>query len=119
MSRCPSQEQLEELLAERLTDSMRESLETHIESCPACQQLLELLTCDVVAERAPPFSNAHSQPGSKSKADFLQKVRQTPPPRTDEIPSEFTGTGPPGRDQTTQTTSAQFEVLEGLQANHL
>ena len=41
---CPERDQLELLLAKRLAETAREELETHVEDCDACQQVLELLT---------------------------------------------------------------------------
>jgi serine/threonine protein kinase len=41
---CPSREQLELLLANRLVDAVRDELEMHVETCDACLQVLELLT---------------------------------------------------------------------------
>jgi WD40 repeat protein/serine/threonine protein kinase len=44
MNPCPSLEQLRRLLADQLGLPEAESLEAHVESCPACQEALERLT---------------------------------------------------------------------------
>lgn len=44
MVACPSDEQLQRLLADQLPPTDRSPLETHIEVCPACQLHLERLT---------------------------------------------------------------------------
>jgi serine/threonine protein kinase len=44
MADCPSQALLQRLLEEELLDPQREALEAHVETCAACQQLLERLT---------------------------------------------------------------------------
>jgi WD40 repeat protein len=46
MSRCPSDDQLRQLLAEALPAADREALVTHVETCPACQQVLARLSND-------------------------------------------------------------------------
>jgi hypothetical protein len=38
---CPDREQLELLLTKRLADTARDELETHVEDCSDCQQVLE------------------------------------------------------------------------------
>src|SRR5262249_54182032 len=44
MSRCPGRDRFDLYLAESLDDDSREELERHVESCSACQELLEALT---------------------------------------------------------------------------
>jgi tetratricopeptide (TPR) repeat protein len=44
MSPCPSREQLRRLLAEQLADAELRAVETHVETCPACQQTLARLS---------------------------------------------------------------------------
>jgi serine/threonine-protein kinase len=43
---CPSRAELQDLLAERLTAARERAVLTHIETCTACQALLEELTAD-------------------------------------------------------------------------
>jgi serine/threonine-protein kinase len=74
MTRCPSSELLQQWLADRLTGPEAEAVETHIESCPACQQSLERLTGRVGArERQGPLSRG------ESGRDFLRRLEQEPP----------------------------------------
>jgi hypothetical protein len=44
MTSCPGREQLERLLAASGGDGVGEGLVQHVESCGACQQVLESLT---------------------------------------------------------------------------
>jgi tetratricopeptide (TPR) repeat protein/tRNA A-37 threonylcarbamoyl transferase component Bud32 len=44
MTPCPNRDQLELLLAKRLDHTIRDHVELHVESCEACQQMLEVLT---------------------------------------------------------------------------
>jgi WD40 repeat protein/serine/threonine protein kinase len=48
MSDCPSHTELEDFLTERLPADSESRLLTHLESCSACQQLLESLTAGIV-----------------------------------------------------------------------
>jgi hypothetical protein len=44
---CPTQEQLQVLLAQHLGEAIDTAIENHIEQCDRCQQILEHLTaCD-------------------------------------------------------------------------
>ena len=53
LSACPSARSLERLLAEQLTGTERDSVETHVELCTVCQERLESLV-------APTFRQATS-----------------------------------------------------------
>jgi WD40 repeat protein/serine/threonine protein kinase len=44
MQQCPSAEQLEKFLDDRIDDDMRKALSQHIDSCAACQAVLESIT---------------------------------------------------------------------------
>ena len=44
MTNCPNRKQLELLLTNGFTETVREELELHVEDCAACQQKLEALT---------------------------------------------------------------------------
>jgi serine/threonine protein kinase len=46
MSSCPSQDQLRQLLNDRLNGSALAEIVGHIEVCPSCQEQLEALTCE-------------------------------------------------------------------------
>jgi hypothetical protein len=74
MTRCPSSELLQQWLADRLAGPEAEALETHVESCPACQQALEQLTGRVgLRERQRPLFRG------ESGDDFLRRLEQEPP----------------------------------------
>lgn len=51
MKRCPSREQLDDWLEERLSDVERRSVAAHVDDCRRCQQALDTLTA-VVADEA-------------------------------------------------------------------
>jgi serine/threonine protein kinase len=77
---CPSARVLQRLLAEELAGTERNSVETHVEHCPACQHHLEGL----VAATAPdlgssPLSldNHGHEPGDR----FLSRLRELMPPQ--------------------------------------
>jgi hypothetical protein len=74
MSRCPSSEQLQELLADRLAGPDAEAVEAHVEACPACQEALERLTGDAEA-RPGPGAASHGESGR----NFLLRLEQEPP----------------------------------------
>src|SRR6267142_2544642 len=44
MTLCPSSEQLQRLLADRMTGPEAEAVEAHVQTCTGCQQALEQLT---------------------------------------------------------------------------
>src|SRR4051794_34618037 len=46
MNRCPSSQQLEQLLDERLPDAESRAVSQHVSECTACQAVLERLTAD-------------------------------------------------------------------------
>src|SRR6267154_698859 len=74
MTRCPSSEQLQRLLADRVAGPEAEAVEAHVETCAGCQQALEQLTRspDACMSRGPV---SHSQSGG----DFLRRLEQRPP----------------------------------------
>jgi WD40 repeat protein/tetratricopeptide (TPR) repeat protein len=68
MKACPPQDQLAALLADRLAEADAQALETHLESCPACQQVLEQLT------------RAATLTGRCSDQSFLRRLEQSTSP---------------------------------------
>ena len=62
MKTCPPVEELQDLLAEALPAPERSSLETHIEHCPQCQQVLDQLTEDSQFALASPVDVAVPTP---------------------------------------------------------
>jgi serine/threonine protein kinase len=76
MTRCPSSEQLQQLLADRLTGPEAEGVETHVEACAACQQALEQLTGRANA----PSARAAAESGAAGAgAEFLRRLEHQPP----------------------------------------
>jgi serine/threonine protein kinase len=80
MSPCPPPEQLEQLLAENLTDPDHTTVEAHVESCAACQERLHLLVGNPLTAVSPrgPRHRAESVP--EPDDEFLRRLRQTPLP---------------------------------------
>src|SRR5262249_18068871 len=77
MSRCPTPDRLELLLAERLGAGHRDPLEAHLQDCGACQAALERLV-NAGAEGLRPAAPAEDGP----TPEFLEGLkRQTPPAR--------------------------------------
>lgn len=72
MIRCPSDADLQELLADRLAEDARTPVVQHVEICAACQQRLDSLT------HADELQLATSQVGAAGSADgptFLQRLQ--------------------------------------------
>src|SRR5271170_7251609 len=84
---CPALEQLRHLLAEQLTEAEQATLESHLETCAACQQALEELT--PVSER---WQHPKRRlPQGSGEAAFLHRLAAGP--------AEHVGsTLPPGYD---------------------
>lgn len=71
MTHCPTSDDLQGLLADRLSRTEVEAVEAHVETCAGCQQALERLTsCADTSEGGEPTST------NKSGADFLRRVEQ-------------------------------------------
>ncbi|MCI0461058.1 MAG: serine/threonine-protein kinase [Gemmataceae bacterium] len=81
MSHCPSPEQLERLLAEQFSGPEYETVAAHIETCASCQEQLELLVGNPVAPFGQRRSGRRADPVHEPDDAFLQRLRQTPPPR--------------------------------------
>jgi WD40 repeat protein len=79
MNHCPSAQQLEQLLAEQLSEPDKAQVERHVEHCAACQQLLERLAEDLPLEGA--RDRAGGRAGDPSTADlaFLEGLKQALP----------------------------------------
>jgi WD40 repeat protein len=71
---CPSSELLQRLLADQLSEPEAETVESHVEACPACQQALEQLTATAGACQIP-ASVSRGEP----RSDFLRRLEQQPP----------------------------------------
>jgi hypothetical protein len=70
---CPSHEQLYGFLEERLEESLRDSIEKHVENCSACQQSLAQLS-----EANFPVP-ARARPEYAPKEAFLRRLKRTRP----------------------------------------
>jgi serine/threonine-protein kinase len=78
MTRCPSSEQLQQLLAELLTGPEAEAVEAHVETCAACQHALVRLTGGRDADLlAAPFHLQDATEGSG--ANFLRRLEKVIP----------------------------------------
>jgi WD40 repeat protein len=80
MNSCPSDEQLQQLLDERLRESERETLEAHVEACRACQGTLARLTPG----------------GPEIDWEVLRRFHPTPVPGCDEALAHYLEENPPG-----------------------
>ncbi|HEY7155656.1 MAG TPA: serine/threonine-protein kinase, partial [Gemmataceae bacterium] len=74
MTPCPSAEQLQDLLAHRLSEEETLPLEEHIQNCSQCQNTLERLT----GGGAGP-DQEETSPSSEDDADFLHRLQNLPP----------------------------------------
>jgi serine/threonine protein kinase len=92
MMRCPLPEQLRDWLTDRLTSAEAEAIDTHVQTCAACQQTLEQLTRETDSAQ-----DGSPAPGTNSGADFLRRLEQAVPsgpvprPPTPESPSALIG----------------------------
>ena len=124
MNPCPSTDQLQLLLTDRLSGPEAEAVESHVEGCSLCQQALESLTRAATIGIGPD--------GPPPNSDFLRRLEQSPPdvaPPTDDPRKTFPALGSdattplasgdePG-DQTAVPPSglasaARFELLEEI-----
>ena len=76
MKACPGLEQLQQLLAEELSTSERAPIESHIESCAACQEMLAKLTGSLALVE--PQTRGGGQSWSRHEPDsrFLRGLQQ-------------------------------------------
>src|SRR5947209_3543353 len=82
MDSCPAPEQLQWLLSDRLTGLEAKALEGHVETCLACQRVLEELTGagTLVAAHHAEKSRASLASGQPAVAEFIQRLEALPPP---------------------------------------
>ena len=75
---CISREQLVEFLDGRLTDDQSSNVETHIDSCEACQTQVEQVQ-DAIAAREVAFDSEQSNFAAEPQcAKALQQIRSLP-----------------------------------------
>jgi serine/threonine protein kinase/Tfp pilus assembly protein PilF len=87
MISCPTSQQLALFLAEELPGPEHDYVETHLETCPSCQDILERLT----AERFNPFAKDRSpvdgqpplgcEPSTQRQLPFLEELANQTPAR--------------------------------------
>jgi eukaryotic-like serine/threonine-protein kinase len=80
MSPCPQRDQLERLLAERLSEPERVAVEAHVEGCAACQQALNQMAGGLPEGPPPP---SPPRPRHEPATAFLRLVLEAlpgPPP---------------------------------------
>jgi tRNA A-37 threonylcarbamoyl transferase component Bud32 len=114
MTRCPSSEELERLLADRLAGA-EAAVEAHVEACPDCQQRLERLA--VRADGRPAVT------APASGAAFLGRLEREPPTGACPGPDTERGAAPLSPAPTGEAVAAApgaapaiagYEVLEEL-----
>src|SRR5262245_25329510 len=97
MNPCPGPERLRALLADQLSASEAEAVETHLEGCPSCQQTLERALADAGTGQGTPD-------WVKAGGACLRRLREEPPTGSWPIPA----TAPPPTDASAQRTVAPF-----------
>jgi hypothetical protein len=88
MSSCISPEQFQRLVAERLSEAERETLEGHLAGCSPCQQALEHLLDEALGStndlQALPAGGPEAPPPPLEP--FLRELQDNPPPAIEEGP---------------------------------
>ena len=110
MDRCPRDQTLRDLLADRLPVESAPAVETHVEACAKCQQMLEKLI-DVPL----PFSAGSMgsrQPPSEADAAFLQRLEKSPVKRDRSDPHRSMPVPEGGEGGVTELSG--YEILEVL-----
>jgi WD40 repeat protein len=112
MKRCPSENDLQGLLADRLPVDQRTSVEGHIEACPTCQRQLEALTQAVGLKLAPPPG-----PPCQGGEAFLERLQSEYPDTL--FKGEAAGNGTlhfpgPATERAPLGQVGDFEILEEL-----
>jgi WD40 repeat protein/tetratricopeptide (TPR) repeat protein len=116
MNDCPSREQLELLLAERLAGPEAEGVEAHVQGCARCQEALDALS------GGDPTDSRRPAPGPEPRSEFLRRLRAARP-GTDDRPGPADGAAatapPPGSTAPCAATEGWptvpgYEVLDEL-----
>jgi hypothetical protein len=85
MSRCPSLQQLEDLLEQKLNEADSQTISVHVGGCGPCQAALERLTEETLATSYRSLSEQVPEgpelpgPIADSQAAFLTWLKQCPP----------------------------------------
>jgi hypothetical protein len=79
MNSCPSELQLQQLLADLLSGVDHEMVEAHVEECASCQEKLGALAVDT----GPPFSPQQAPQAQATEQlveqEVLERLKQQPP----------------------------------------
>ncbi len=78
MGHCPTREQLQQLLAEQLSEALREAIETHVEACGACQETLARLNEEGGQIDPRLLGGSPAVPLPASEADFVRHLGENP-----------------------------------------
>lgn len=79
MQPCPSDQELEQFLAQKLSETERTALEEHVQECARCQDRLAGFTRESDLEQWRHHHASDSPPGQSSDEDFLRHLRDRPP----------------------------------------
>jgi serine/threonine-protein kinase len=79
MTTCPSTEKLQQLLNDKLSDEEYHAIEAHVETCPACKEILDRLTNSVQAPVLPPPPRDPTPPSGAERAAGAEEVLPTLP----------------------------------------
>jgi WD40 repeat protein/serine/threonine protein kinase len=116
MSKCPSLEQLERLLEERLHDTEERAISLHVGGCPPCQATLERLAQQVEAEddllSSLRVSVEPVAAGSPPAPNFLAVLKRVPPPASGSEPGAGNG---PSSSAASAGAPAKFPAVPGYE----
>src|SRR5262245_5956924 len=79
MNRCPSREQLHQLLEDQLSEAVRAAVDAHVEGCRACQELLAYLTDDGGEVDTQYLRDSPPESLSGPVAGFVRHLVENPP----------------------------------------
>jgi serine/threonine-protein kinase len=121
MQRCPSAEQLQKYLVRQLNATGHAVVEGHVQECASCQAALEDLTGTPEADRWRQLREIRSSGSQAPDADFLDRLRATPPaspgcrwpPGCADGPTALAA-GTPTATEATWPSVAGYEILSEL-----
>jgi WD40 repeat protein/serine/threonine protein kinase len=113
MRRCPTPEELEGFLDERLGDARQAELSAHVGACAACQDALERLTessLPSLSGRSSTVAQKSAPPQHDSQAAFLSQLKLQRPSRRGS-----NSTAGPGASSTLRTGPPSLPVIAGYE----